>query len=42
LWQWSIHVEGVVLFCADRPTPSLVVGQDRAKVLVAAARLGLG
>jgi predicted anti-sigma-YlaC factor YlaD len=39
---WMTEVEGVVLFCADRPAPSLVVGQDRAKVLVAAARLGLG
>jgi predicted anti-sigma-YlaC factor YlaD len=39
---WITEVEGVVLFCADRPAPSLVVGQGRAKVLVAAARLGLG
>jgi predicted anti-sigma-YlaC factor YlaD len=39
---WITEVEGVVLFCADRPGPSLVVGQDRALVLVAAARLGLG
>ena len=39
---WISEVEGVVLFCADRPAPSLVVGQDRAQVLVAAARLGLG
>ena len=39
---WMSEVEGVVLFCADRPAPSLVVGQDRAQVLVAAARLGLG
>jgi hypothetical protein len=39
---WITEVEGVVLFCADRPAPSLVVGQDRATVLVAAARLGLG
>ena len=39
---WISEVEGVVLFCADRPAPSLVVGQDRATVLVAAARLGLG
>lgn len=39
---WITEVDGVVLFCADRPAPSLVVGQDRAKVLVAAARLGLG
>jgi hypothetical protein len=38
---WMSEVEGVVLFCADRPAPSLVVGRDRAKVLVAAARLGL-
>jgi hypothetical protein len=35
------EVDGVGLFCADRPTPSLVVGQDRAQVLLAAARLGL-
>jgi hypothetical protein len=39
---WISEVDGVVLFCADRPAPSLVVGQDRAKVLVAAVRLGLG
>ena len=39
---WMTEVDGVVLFCADRPAPSLVVGQDRAQVLVAAARLGLG
>jgi predicted anti-sigma-YlaC factor YlaD len=39
---WITEVDGVVLFCADRPAPSLVVGQDRAQVLVAAARLGLG
>jgi predicted anti-sigma-YlaC factor YlaD len=39
---WISEVDGVVLFCADRPAPSLVVGQDRAKVLVTAARLGLG
>jgi hypothetical protein len=38
---WMSEVEGVVLFCDDRPAPSLVVGRDRAKVLVAAARLGL-
>jgi hypothetical protein len=31
----------VVLFCADQPAPSLVVGRDRAQVLLAAARLGL-
>jgi len=39
---WISEVEGVVLFCADRPAPSLVVGQDRALVLLAATRLGLG
>ena len=38
---WVTEVDGVGLFCADRPTPSLVVGQDRAQVLLAAARLGL-
>jgi predicted anti-sigma-YlaC factor YlaD len=39
---WISEVDGVVLFCADRPAPSLLVGQDRAKVLLAAAGLGLG
>lgn len=38
---WIAEVDGVVLFCADRPAPSLVVGQDRAEVLLAAQRLGL-
>jgi hypothetical protein len=38
---WVTEVDGVGLFCADRPTPSLVLGQDRAQVLLAAARLGL-
>jgi hypothetical protein len=38
---WVTEVDGVVLFCADRPTPSLVLGQNRAQVLLAAARLGL-
>jgi hypothetical protein len=38
---WIAEVDGVVLFCADRPAPSLVVGQDRAEVLLAARRLGL-
>jgi hypothetical protein len=37
-----IEVDGVVLFCADRPAPSLEVGEDRALVLLAADRLGLG
>jgi hypothetical protein len=39
--SWVTEVDGVVLFCADRPAPVLVVGQDRAQVLLAAARLGL-
>jgi hypothetical protein len=34
-------VDGVVLFCADRLAPLLLVGQDRALVLLAAAPLGL-
>jgi hypothetical protein len=38
---WIAEVDGVVVFCADRPAPSLVVGQDRADVLLAAQRLGL-
>jgi hypothetical protein len=38
---WVAVVDGVVVFCADRPAPSLVVGQDRAEVLLAAQRLGL-
>jgi hypothetical protein len=38
---WVAEVGGVVLFCADRPWPSLVVGQDEAEVLLAADQLGL-
>jgi hypothetical protein len=38
---WIAEVDGAVVFCADRPAPSLVVGQDRAEVLLAAQRLGL-
>jgi hypothetical protein len=38
---WTARVDGVVLYCADHPAPSLVVGADRAQVLVAAQRLGL-
>jgi hypothetical protein len=30
-----------VVLCADRPWPSLLVGQDQAEVLLAADRLGL-
>jgi anti-sigma factor RsiW len=39
--MWLAEVDRVVLLCADRPWPSLVVGQDRAEVLQAAAQLGL-
>jgi hypothetical protein len=38
---WLAEVDQVVVLCADRPWPSLVVGQDRAEVLLAADRLGL-
>jgi hypothetical protein len=39
--MWLAEVDQVVVLCADRPWPSLVVGQDRAEVLLAADRLGL-
>jgi hypothetical protein len=38
---WVAEVDGVVLFCADQPAPSLLLGQDQAEVLVAASLLGL-
>jgi hypothetical protein len=38
---WTAQVNGVVLYCADHPAPSLVVGADQAQVLAAAQRLGL-
>jgi hypothetical protein len=38
---WTARVDGVVLYCADHPAPSLVLGVDRAEVLAAAQRLGL-
>jgi Putative zinc-finger len=38
---WIAESGGVVLFCADRPAPSLLVGPDRARVLLAADGLGL-
>lgn len=38
---WTADVEGTVLFCADHPVPSLVVGDDREEVALAAAELGL-
>jgi hypothetical protein len=39
--MWLAEVDQVVVLCADRPWPSLLVGQDRAEVLLAANRLGL-
>jgi hypothetical protein len=39
--MWLAEVDQVVVLCADRPGPSLLVGQDRAEVLLAADRLGL-
>jgi hypothetical protein len=38
---WTAQVNGLVLYCADHPAPSLVLGADRAEVLAAAQRLGL-
>jgi hypothetical protein len=38
---WVADVDGVVLLCADRPAPSLVVGQDRTEVLLLARALRL-
>src|SRR6266487_1684860 len=38
---WTARVDGAVLYCADQPAPSLLVGADRAEVLAAAQRLGL-
>ncbi|MGH2750128.1 MAG: hypothetical protein ACRDK3_04550 [Actinomycetota bacterium] len=38
---WRAATDGVVLFCADRPIPSLVVGDDEREVALAAEELGL-
>ena len=38
---WTAQVQGVVLFCADHPAPSLLLGADQAEVVAAAQRLGL-
>jgi hypothetical protein len=38
---WTAQVDGAVLYCADQPAPSLLLGADRAEVLAAAQRLGL-
>jgi hypothetical protein len=38
---WSVTLEDVVLFCADRPVPSLVIGDDAREVRLASIELGL-
>jgi Putative zinc-finger len=38
---WTAQVDGAVLYCADHPAPSLLLGADRAEVVAAAQRLGL-
>jgi Putative zinc-finger len=38
---WTVEVDEVVLLCAERPSPSLLLGADHDVVVAAAARLGL-
>jgi hypothetical protein len=38
---WTAATDGAVLFCADHPVPSLVVGDDQREVILAAQELGL-
>jgi Putative zinc-finger len=38
---WTAEVDEVVLLCAERPSPSLLLGTNQEVVLAAAARLGL-
>lgn len=38
---WEASADGTVLFCADRPVPSLLAGDDLAEVRLAARLLGL-
>jgi hypothetical protein len=38
---WTATLDGVALFCADHPGPSLLLGTDQAQILTAAQRLGL-
>ena len=38
---WTAEIDDAVMFCADRPVPSLVIGDDRKEVTLAAAELGL-
>jgi hypothetical protein len=39
--RWEATADGTVLLCADRPAPSLLAGDDRAEVRLAARVLGL-
>ena len=38
---WTARVGNAVLFCADKPVPSLIVGDDLPEVSLAVAELGL-
>jgi anti-sigma factor RsiW len=38
---WTAATDGAVLFCADDPIPSLVVGDDEREVTLAVRELGL-
>lgn len=38
---WTAAAGGLVLFCADHPVPSLVVGDDEREVMLAVSELGL-
>jgi hypothetical protein len=38
---WTTTADGVVLFCADQPAPSLLIGDDGREVKLAASELGI-
>jgi hypothetical protein len=38
---WRANNDGLLLFCAEEPTPSLVVGDDGRELVLAVDRLGL-
>jgi hypothetical protein len=38
---WSATLDQTVMFCADRPLPSLVIGDNQREVRLAAVELGL-
>lgn len=38
---WTARTDGVLMYCSDRPIPSLVVGDDSKEVLKAAEELDL-